>query len=96
MSRKKNLIHPGEILLEEFLRPKGISQNKLAMEIRVATPRINAIVHGNRAITADTAIRLAKFFGTSSEFWMNLQTNYDLALAESEISEEVKKIPALV
>ena len=96
MSRKKNLIHPGEILLEEFLRPKGISQNKLAMEIRVPTPRINAIVHGNRAITADTAIRLAKFFGTSSEFWMNLQTNYDLALAESEISEEVKKIPALV
>ncbi len=68
MIRKSNPTHPGEILLEEFLKPMSISQNKLAMDIRVPTPRINAIVKGTRAITADTALRLGKYFGTGPEF----------------------------
>ena len=75
MIRTENLIHPGEILAEEFLKPMNISQNKLAMDIHVPTPRINAIVKGSRAITADTALRLGKYFGTGPEFWINLQAN---------------------
>ena len=69
MIRTENLIHPGEILAEEFLKPMNISQNKLAMDIHVPTPRINAIVKGSRAITADTALRLGKYFGTGPEFF---------------------------
>ena len=75
MIRMKNLIHPGEILLEEFLKPMNISQNKLAMDIHVPAPRINAIAKGTRSITADTALRLGKYFGTGPEFWLNLQSN---------------------
>ena len=72
------LVHPGEILLEEFLRPLAVSQYKLAKEIEVPARRINEIVHGQRRISADTALRLARFFGTSERFWINLQARYDL------------------
>jgi addiction module HigA family antidote len=71
-------IHPGEILVEEFLTPMGITQYRLAKDISVAPRRINEIVHGKRAISADTALRLARYFGTSERFWMNLQTRYDM------------------
>lgn len=71
-------IHPGEILETEFLQPMGLSQNKLAREIGVPPRRINEIVHGKRAITADTAIRFSKFFGTTAQFWLNLQSHYEL------------------
>ena len=95
MIRTENLIPPGEILLEEFLRPMKISQNKLAMDIRIPTPRINAIVNGKRAITADTALRLGRYFGTGPEFWINLQSNYDLCVAASRCKEELSVIPQL-
>ena len=74
-------IHPGEILMEDFIEGFGITQNKLAVSIGVPPRRINEIVHGKRGITADTAIRLARYFGTSEELWMNLQSNYELRLA---------------
>lgn len=90
--RTKNLIHPGEILLEEFLLPMGISQNRLALDIRVPAPRINAIVHGKRAITADTALRLGQYFKMEPQFWLNLQNNYDLGLAEGGIWPKIKKL----
>ncbi len=95
MIRTKNLIHPGEILVEEFLKPMHISQNKLAMDIHVPTPRINAIARGTRAITADTALRLGKYFGTGPEFWLNLQSNYDLCVATAEKQKEIEAIPQL-
>ena len=95
MIRTENLIPPGEILLEEFLRPMKISQNKLAMDLRIPTPRINAIVNGKRAITADTALRLGKYFGTGPEFWLNLQSNYDLCVAASRSKDELAVIPQL-
>ena len=78
--RTENLIHPGEILREEFMEPMGISQNALAIALHVPVTRIGEIVHERRGITADTALRLGKFFGTTSEFWMNLQVNYELQL----------------
>ena len=90
--RTKNLIHPGEILLEEFLIPMGISQNKLALDIRVPAPRINAIVLGKRAISADTALRLGRYFKMEPQFWLNLQSNYDLGLAEAGFWGKVKKL----
>ncbi|WP_419167897.1 HigA family addiction module antitoxin [Candidatus Palauibacter sp.] len=71
-------IHPGEVLMEEFLEPLGVSQHRLATDIGVAPGRINQIVHGRRAITANTALRLSRYFGTSARFWLNLQTGYDL------------------
>ena len=95
MIRTINLIHPGEILMEEFLKPMKISQNKLAMDIHVPAPRINAIAKGTRAITADTALRLGKYFGTGPEFWINLQTNYDLCVAAAESQKEIDAIPQL-
>jgi addiction module HigA family antidote len=78
-------VHPGEILLEEFLKPMKISQNRLALSVRVPPRRINEIVLGKRRITADTALRLARFFGTSPEFWLNLQTAYDLDAARDAL-----------
>ncbi|MBV8939518.1 MAG: HigA family addiction module antidote protein [Alphaproteobacteria bacterium] len=78
------LIPPGEILLEEFMRPLSVSQNRLARDIDVPPGRINQIVNGTRAITADTALRLARYFSTSAEFWLNLQQHYDLRVAERE------------
>lgn len=90
--RTKNLITPGEILLEEFLKPMNISQNRLAIELFVPPARINAIIKGTRVITADTALRLGKYFGTGPEFWINLQSNYDLCLAEKEAEKELERI----
>ncbi len=75
---KLNNVHPGEVLLEEFLRPMEISQNKLARAMHISPRRINEIVHGKRAITADTALRLGKVFSMNAEFWMGLQSDYDL------------------
>lgn len=95
MIRTKNMIHPGEILVEEFLKPMGISQNKLAMDIHVPAPRINAIARGMRAISADTALRLGKYFGTGAEFWMNLQSNYDLSIAAALAEKEIDAIQRL-
>ncbi|MBA7671053.1 Antitoxin HigA [subsurface metagenome] len=81
-NKKLRPIHPGEILMEEFLEPMGISQYRLAKDISVPPRRINEIVHGKRSITADTALRLGRFFGMSPQFWLNLQTRYDLEVAE--------------
>lgn len=86
--------HPGEVLLEEFLKPMGISQNRLAIELRVPCHRINEIVNGRRGITADTALRLSRFFKTTPDFWMDLQKTYDLVKAEVELRDEVKRIRA--
>lgn len=92
MAKKKlNPIHPGEILLEEFLTPMEISQYRLAKDIHVPPRRINEIVHGKRAITADTALRLARYFGTSAEFWTNLQSAYDLDVARQEIGGKLER-----
>lgn len=91
-------IPPGEILAEEFMRPLGISQNRLARDIAVPVSRVSGIVKGERAITADTALRLARFFGTSPELWLNLQADHDLRVARrmagSEIEASVKVLPA--
>ncbi len=93
MNNKKLLpsIHPGEILLEEFLKPLGISQYRLAKDMNVPARRINEIVHGKRAITADTALRLGKFFNMSPQFWMNLQTRYELEKAEDRLRKTLDK-----
>lgn len=85
-------IHPGEILLEEFLSPMGISQNRLARAMDVPPRRINEIVHGKRAITADTALRLARALGTSEQFWMGLQADYDLEEARKSSGKKLEKI----
>ncbi len=84
-------VHPGEVLLEDFLKPLGISQYRLAKEMSVYPRKINEIVHGKRAITADTALRLSRYFGTSAELWMNLQTLYDLEKRRDEIEEQLEK-----
>ncbi|GAB6040626.1 HigA family addiction module antitoxin [Endothiovibrio diazotrophicus] len=80
-------VHPGEVLLEEFLIPLDISQNRLAREIGVPPRRINEIVHGKRSVTADTALRLARYFGTSEGFWMGLQADYDLEEARKRLGD---------
>ncbi|MFB2557022.1 HigA family addiction module antitoxin [Herbiconiux liangxiaofengii] len=89
-------IHPGEILLEEFLKPLGISQYRLAQTINVPARRINEIVHGKRGISPDTAARLARAFGTSDRFWTNLQTRYDLELVTEAKTEELDRIVPLL
>ena len=91
--KKKKLhpIHPGEVLLEEFLKPMGLSQNKLALNIGVPARRINEIVLEKRKITADTALRLARFFETSSEFWLGLQSQYDLDVTADALGERIEK-----
>lgn len=88
-------IHPGEILMEDFIEGFGITQHKLAVSIGVPPRRINEIVHGKRGITADTAIRLARYFGTSEEFWMNLQTNYELRIERRALRDRVDAIEPL-
>ena len=97
-NEKLTPIHPGEILREEFLEPMGISQYRLAKDISVPPRRINEIVHGKRSITADTALRLGRFFGMSAQFWLNLQTRYDLEvtedLLEGRLAEEVHALEA--
>ncbi len=85
-------IHPGEILLEEFLEPMGISQNRLARAMGVPPRRINEIVHGKRAVTADTAIRLALALGTSEQFWMGLQADFDLEEARKSAEKALSKV----
>ncbi|MFO8083424.1 MAG: HigA family addiction module antitoxin [Desulfobacterales bacterium] len=82
-------IHPGEILMDEFLHPMGISQYRLAKDISVAPRRINEIVHGKRSITADTALRLGRFFTMSPQFWLNLQTRYDLEVTEDQLNNRL-------
>ena len=88
-------IHPGVILLEEFLTPMGISQNRLARAMSVPPRRINEIVHGKRAVTADTALRLARALGTSEQFWMGLQADFDLEKARKSASDKLRKIENL-
>jgi addiction module HigA family antidote len=85
MAKKIPPIHPGEILLEEFLKPMGISQYKLAKDINVHPRRINEIVHGKRSISADTALRLSRYFGLSERFWLNLQARYDLEVEKDRL-----------
>jgi addiction module HigA family antidote len=84
-------IHPGEILLEEFLKPMDISQYRLARDISVDPRRVNEIVHGQRAISADTALRLGRYFGMSPQFWLNLQSHYDLEMLDIELGDRLKK-----
>lgn len=93
MPHKKLLtpIHPGEILLEEFMKPLDISINRLARDIGVPPGRISTIVNGKRAITADTALRLAKYFGVSSELWLGLQSDFDLRVAQRSVGHEIEK-----
>lgn len=89
--RKFEPVYPGEILLEEFLQPMGISQYRLAKDLSVPPRRINEIVHGKRAITADTALRLARYFGTSETFWLNLQAYYDLEVEKDRLGNRLEK-----
>lgn len=93
MAKKDRLppIHPGEILREEFLAPLGISAHQLALALRVPATRINDIVNEKRGITADTALRLSRYFGTTSRFWMNLQTSYELEVAEDQLGTAVMR-----
>ncbi len=93
MAKKLRNIHPGEVLLEEFLEPMGLSQNRIARDIGVPPRRINEIVHGKRAVTADTAVRLAKYFGMSEQFWMGLQADFDLEEARRRMGRKLDRIP---
>lgn len=90
MAKKMAPIHPGEILLEEFMKPLGITQYRLAIDIGVVPRRINEIVHKKRSVTADTALRLARYFGTSEQFWLNLQSRYDLELQRDVLGGELQ------
>jgi len=89
-------VHPGEILDEEFLQPLGVSQYRIAKDISVPARRINEIVHGLRGISADTALRLARYFGTSEEFWMNLQARYDLEVEKDRLRGRLEKEVAVL
>lgn len=91
--KRLNNIHPGEVLLAEFLQPMGLSQNKLARDLAVPPRRINEIVLGKRALTADTAVRLAKYFGNSEQFWLGLQTDYELEEARGRLERVLEEIP---
>jgi antitoxin HigA-1 len=91
MAQKLANVHPGEVLSEEFLKPLGISQNRLAREIRVPPRRVNEIVLGKRAITPDTALRLARYFGTSERFWLGLQMDFDLEEARAALAETLER-----
>jgi len=91
MIKSFHSVHPGEILLEDFLKPMNITQYRLAKSIGVPQRRIGEIVTGKRAITADTALRLARFFGTDAQSWMNLQTHYDLTIAEESLSARIER-----
>ncbi|OFE17254.1 addiction module antidote protein, HigA family [Humibacillus sp. DSM 29435] len=88
-------IHPGEVLLEEFLDPLGVTQHHLAVSIGVPPRRINEIVHGKRRITADTALRLARYFATTDRFWLNLQTRYDLEIEKDNLGGVLEQIQPL-
>ena len=88
-------IHPGEVLLTEFLEPLGVTQHRLAVAIGVPPRRINEIVHGKRGISADTALRLSRFFGTTDRFWLNLQSRYDLELGRDRLADTLDRIEPL-
>jgi len=88
-------IHPGEVLMEDYLEPLGITQHRLALAIGVPPRRINEIVHGTRRITADTALRMARYFGTSERFWMNLQGRYDLEMERDRLVDTLNEITPL-
>ena len=90
-SNKLSPVHPGEILLEEFLKPMGISQYRLAKDINVPPRRINEIVHGTRSVTADTALRLSRYFGTTERFWLNLQTRYDIEVEKDRLGDALER-----
>ncbi|WP_017326263.1 HigA family addiction module antitoxin [Synechococcus sp. PCC 7336] len=89
-------VHPGEVLLEEFLKPMNLSQNQLALALRVPARRINEIVHGKRRVTADTALRLAHHFNMSPRFWLGLQMDYDLDVTEDELGKKLKEEVAVL
>jgi len=91
MEQKLHPVHPGEVLLEEFLKPMGISQNHLAIKIGVPARRINEIVLGKRRISADTALRLAHYFGTTAKYWLGLQTDYDLDVTADELGDRIER-----
>ena len=93
MNPRNNMrpIHPGEVLREEFLVPLAMSAHALALELKVPAPRINDIVRERRAVTPDTALRLARYFGTTPDFWLNLQTAYDLKVAQQELGERIAR-----
>jgi addiction module HigA family antidote len=91
MRKKLSAIHPGEVLLEEFIKPMNLSQNRLAIDIGVDARRINEIVLGKRSVTADTALRLARFFGNSPQFWLGLQTQYDLDVTEDQLGKRLER-----
>lgn len=91
MTDKLSPVHPGEVLLEEFIKPMNLSQNRLAIDIGVDARRINEIVLGKRAITADTALRLSRFFGNSPQFWLGLQSQYDLDVAEDQLGKRLDR-----
>jgi antitoxin HigA-1 len=91
MTEKLSPIHPGEVLLEEFIKPMNLSQNRLAIDIGVDARRINEIVLGKRSVTADTALRLARYFGNSPQFWMGLQAQYDLDVAEDALGKRLER-----
>ena len=93
--RKLPLIHPGEILLEEFLKPLAVTQYRLAKDLEVPPRRINEIVLGKRAISADTALRLARYFGTTERFWINLQSRYDLEREKDRLGPRLGRLPIL-
>lgn len=94
-TEKWDPIHPGEVLMEDFIKGFGITQNKLAVSINVPPRRINEIVHGKRAITADTALRLGRYFGIDPQFWLNLQSHYELELAENRAGAQIAAITPL-
>ena len=91
MAKKLKPVHPGEILREEFMKPTGLSMNKLALDLRVPVTRIAEIVHERRAVTTDTALRLGRYFNTTPVFWMNLQVRYDLEVAEDEHADKIAR-----
>ena len=95
MTKTMAPIHPGEVLLEEFLTPLGVTQHRVAVAIGVPPRRINEIVHGKRSISADTALRLAKYFGTSDRFWLNLQSRYDLEVERDHLGPVLDSITPL-
>ncbi len=91
MAKKVRPVHPGEILCEDFLKPLGLSMNRLALDLRVPVTRIAELVHGRRAITPDTALRLARYFNTTPAFWLNLQSKFDLDTAEDKMLAKIRR-----
>jgi len=96
MSNRIDLIHPGEILQEDFMAPRGLTANRLALDLHIPANRISEIIRGRRSITADTALRLARYFRTSPELWLGLQAEYDLRKARAEIGAQIDREVALV